>query len=524
MEEPFNDPLSQALSDVSIEPELELSQEEQAYLKKLAIVYSIDKEITFFSQNPSQETIQKTQLLRFIFEEVVADFPLLKKTETTKKAVADAILQYPKIRSLAFKATKKSSTRFPLATSVYELAIRIPSEPSLAELAQSDNIPASRKEMQQNLQMVMNVVRETGVREVFNLFETAKSTRDFPAAYQNLFAVVHKLFVEKMLLEFRDPKTLSKASLLYNLAPIMGIKAVLMIANPLKMLSSMIGLFLARPLGTKNLLQRMFEIIVDLSKTSSLAKEQRKKISDKHLREKISSWTQSKYEPNPSVSMDDDSDHLKLSPAERRKYIGDILKDDSLKPKLDHSLVTNLGADQIEILYRSVQLEMRLKDKTEFIELLGDEQILNLIHDLLPALYHPLMEIYSHADIPKLVGDFFEMAHGIIHAMEAKDTNEDQKRASVVKIVDKFQEDLFKFTQQILTKDEGTIEECVAWAARFFQEDVTMTVDVMEILKGLDESVRYAIAEEVRDWAQLKKRVKAQVAQGILQVEIKLRI
>jgi hypothetical protein len=54
-----------------------------------------------------------------------------------------------------------------------------------------------------------------------------------------------------------------------------------------------------------------------------------------------------------------------------------------------------------------VALEMRLKDKTEFIELFGDRDTIQIMKEFLPLLYEPIFEIYQQGDLPHVVDEFF---------------------------------------------------------------------------------------------------------------------
>ncbi len=48
------------------------------------------------------------------------------------------------------------------------------------------------------------------------------------------------------------------------------------------MMSSMVGIFLARPFGSKNLMQRIFEVMTEVGKTDRLIKQARKDIAKRY--------------------------------------------------------------------------------------------------------------------------------------------------------------------------------------------------------------------------------------------------
>src|SRR5690348_13496209 len=74
---------------------------------------------------------------------------------------------------------------------------------------------------------------------------------------------------------------------------------IMKMTNPANLMSSMLNLLLARPLGTKNLLQRMFEAIADTGKTDKRLKEARKALKDKSMGTKVKNWVDKHYDPVP---------------------------------------------------------------------------------------------------------------------------------------------------------------------------------------------------------------------------------
>ena len=82
-------------------------------------------------------------------------------------------------------------------------------------------------------------------------------------------------------------------------------KAIFKITNPISVVSGMLNLFLARPLGAKNLLQRMLSVATDFERTEKDIKDYKKIINNSKIANKILGWVKKNYDPLPFEDIQD---------------------------------------------------------------------------------------------------------------------------------------------------------------------------------------------------------------------------
>lgn len=326
-----------------------------------------------------------------------------------------------------------------------------------------------------------------------------------PLPFQMLWQRIQHRLTSKAFVSLSDPKRLSKANTLYQIIPVRILNGVLSITNPLKMVDSLLSLFFARPLGAKSLLQRMFRVIVDMNKTTQQLKEIQKEIPWKHVKLGIAKWVELNYIPIPHIGDEDLSDHS--------EEFGDLLQQvlsDIISPS-DPPL--SIDSDAKEKLTTLLQLEMRKKDKQEFIEFLGDEELMKAVKSLMPVLYKPLIEIYSNADIPALNTAFFDMFREALKIMK-EDTDQEAKKKQLEKATQVFGEALFVFIQTIVKADKGTLRDLLSWGLRFFEDQNYLVVDLQSLAATLPKEEQRALKEEITSFLSYQLRKKEAREQG----------
>jgi hypothetical protein len=86
--------------------------------------------------------------------------------------------------------------------------------------------------------------------------------------------------------------------------------AILKITNPVTIVNNMISLFLAKPLGAKSLLQRMFVIMSDLNRTEKEIADLKKHLNSKKISTKIDNWIDAHYKATPFANTSFGSDNI----------------------------------------------------------------------------------------------------------------------------------------------------------------------------------------------------------------------
>jgi hypothetical protein len=162
----------------------------------------------------------------------------------------------------------------------------------------------------------------------------------------------------------------------------------------------MIGLFLAKPLGAKNLMQRLFDVMTEISKTEKHLKTLKKHIDDKDIVETINVWVGKHYEPQP---VSEDEDIAEASAQVMKKALAPVLCDPTNKKiVLAQTDLDAMQEQKLKICFEYYFVRMRLKDKESFVESLGDSEMIEMVKTIVPSLYQPLVAVYS-----KAVWDFY---------------------------------------------------------------------------------------------------------------------
>src|SRR5690242_11465418 len=95
---------------------------------------------------------------------------------------------------------------------------------------------------------------------------------------------------------------------------------ILKITNPVAIVNNMISLFLAKPLGAKSILQRIFVVMSDINKTEREIQDIKKFLNSKSISTKVDNWVKSNYKPTPfanaSLGTENIADEMKLPEVE----------------------------------------------------------------------------------------------------------------------------------------------------------------------------------------------------------------
>ncbi len=185
----------------------------------------------------------------------------------------------------------------------------------------------------------------------------------------------------------------------------------------------MIHLFFAKPLGAKNLLQRIFVVVTELSRTEKEIKELQKLVG-KRIALKISQWIANYHQVGDfhtdSIMPGEHEDELPIDGVKDPLVfiIGVLthpLEPMISQPEIEH-IVNN---DMVNVVKNLIALEIRRKDKNEFIALFGDERVISLLKEFLPMIYEPLFAIYAKGDTGMLLSALFKLAKSSLATAEA---------------------------------------------------------------------------------------------------------
>ncbi|EAL63368.1 hypothetical protein DDB_G0288161 [Dictyostelium discoideum AX4] len=253
-----------------------------------------------------------------------------------------------------------------------------------------------------------------GIGYLFGTILQTKNVKDLPPDLSEFIQIMIKILSLWMEREMRDPKQVTKLKRLYMITPITAIKASLNIANPVTLLKGMILMFLAKPFGARNLMQTICSVMVEAAKTERTAKKAHKKaeqdLSDlkhavrKQVLAKIKGFAYNSHHVSDAAG----------SPILQFKEIPSAISILQYQwpgsPSLDASILQQLNEEQFKSLFEYAKLEKRKKEKEDFVEILGNEEMIEIIRELLPVLYEPLGKLFCKANI----GNHFERLARVI--------------------------------------------------------------------------------------------------------------
>ncbi|KAN0024738.1 hypothetical protein ACTFIV_009147 [Dictyostelium citrinum] len=253
-----------------------------------------------------------------------------------------------------------------------------------------------------------------GIGYLFGTILQTKSIKDLPPDLSEFIQIMIKILSLWMEREMRDPKQVTKLKRLYMITPITAIKASLNIANPVTLLKGMILMFLAKPFGARNLMQTICSVMVEAAKTERTAKKAQKKAEQdlselkhavrKQVLAKIKGFAYNSHHVSDAAG----------SPILQFKEIPSAISILQYQwpgsPPLDGSILQQLNEEQFKSLFEYAKLEKRKKEKEDFVEILGNDEMIEIIRELLPVLYEPLGKLFCKANI----GNHFERLARVI--------------------------------------------------------------------------------------------------------------
>ena len=134
---------------------------------------------------------------------------------------------------------------------------------------------------------------------------------------------------------------------------------------------------------------------------------------------------------------------------------------------------------------RFVSLEIRRRQKAEYIEVIETPEILAILKHLFPVLQEPIMDLYKAGDLPKIITRTFAVMKRMIQIGEAKNMTQEEKLRRYREIVDEIQEMIYSFLHGMAKKDKGTLHLLADWLIGSW-----VNADHHFDLEGLLEGVR----------------------------------
>jgi hypothetical protein len=210
--------------------------------------------------------------------------------------------------------------------------------------------------------------------------------------------------------------------------PYTVIKNTIRVANPAAVMSTLLDIFLARPLGARSLMQRMFEFALN----DGIKSYQKSidalvlKIGETVFCEKLKLFCDASEDTKEAIRAEAVADDMDL--------IVSILRSELIEPPLNASQVGKIfnayvawnqvvenvdeemkqGAQLFSYLKQLLKLYTRQRDKSMMLSLIEQPVTLQLLKDLFTIFYEPLVRVYKSANVYGSVTDFSDFITDMI--------------------------------------------------------------------------------------------------------------
>ncbi|TKA82587.1 hypothetical protein B0A55_01372 [Friedmanniomyces simplex] len=331
------------------------------------------------------------------------------------------------------------------------------------------------------------VIERNGLRDLFGEIKRKEHIVDLDPEYKKfaewlrieVAATLYHLF----LAEDNSPELFAQAKRIHGLVPYGALKQVIRFTNPAAVMSAVLDLFMAQPLGAKSLLQRIFGFalgdgIRSLQKSiDSLTP----KIEDEVLCRKIEAYTDADEEVKRRIRLE--------AVAEKVDLLVKVLQSAEIEPELsdqqigdvfnayvawDHAIENvnapelRAGADLYARLKQLLKLHTRMRDKKMMLAMVEESTTLRLFRDLFTIFYEPLVRVYKSANVYNSVTDFARFADDAIAVIEnaqRQDGSADPNQTvqAFIDLCERHEEDLYKFIHEVHLHDNGLFDKLMTW-------------------------------------------------------------
>lgn len=330
------------------------------------------------------------------------------------------------------------------------------------------------------------VIERDGLRDLFAEIKRKDKLADLEPEYKKfaewlrieVAATLYHLF----LAEDNSPELFAQAKRIHSLVPYGALKQVIRFTNPAAVMSSVLDIFMAQPLGAKSLLQRIFGLALGdgIRSIQKSIDALTAKIDDPVFCETIRNYTDADEEVKRHVrgeAMQDKTDLLikvlqsedvqpELAPEQVGRAFNAYVAWDNAVENVDDEM--RAGAELYAQLKQLLKLHTRQRDKKMMLEMVEEPNTLRLFRDLFTIFYEPLVRVYKSANVYNSVSDFARFADDAIATIEKaqrQDVSADPNQTvqSFIDLCERHEQDLYKFVHEVHLHDNGLFDKLMTW-------------------------------------------------------------
>jgi hypothetical protein len=330
------------------------------------------------------------------------------------------------------------------------------------------------------------VIEKNGLRNLFGEIKIKNSISELQPEYRKvcewlrieIAATLYHLF----LAEDNSPELFGQLKRIHGLVPYGTLKQVIRFTNPAAVMKGVLDLFMAQPLGSKSLLQRMFGFAIGdgVKHIQKSIETLTAKVDDNILCAKIRNFTYSSEEDKAAIRRETAAEQVDLLvkimqtddivPALSSEQIGQTFNAyvawDNAVEHVDESM--RQGAELFARLKQLLKLYTRKRDKEMMLEMIEEPTTLYLFRDLFTIFYEPLVRVYKSANVYNSVTDFARFIDDAIQTIERaqrQDVSADPNQTvqSFIDLCARHEEDLYKFVHEVHLHDNGLFDKLMNW-------------------------------------------------------------
>jgi len=361
-----------------------------------------------------------------------------------------------------------------------------PEDPTKIVKTEQTNLTPEEKELQDHTtefftlldKFVTDLVESSGGKTLFETIHKTTKIENLPENYKRLIhygtIIMAHHFYNKFHVEALGEQRIATLHKIYSLIPFSALATCLTYANPLKLLRAILDLFLLKPLGRRNLAQRLVKVVLQQREgeetqpvtldghthplPSLTLKELQKKINNHKVCEKVHAFVNQNVEVLPPRS-----EHVHDTISHR---VEKVLKS-NVAPELPSNFYSTLSPETKIYVYHLILQETRMRDFEQISELLGDDKVIAIMKELISIFFSPLITIYQQADISTLFGS---ISHILKNILEIADKAKQHTRHDLIeqyqRCIESFEVDFYTFLHKSVEEDikgEKVLSHLVDW-------------------------------------------------------------
>ncbi|KAI8081717.1 uncharacterized protein BX664DRAFT_361838 [Halteromyces radiatus] len=372
---------------------------------------------------------------------------------------------------------------------------------------------------QELTQLKLQLFQPGGCSLLLDMIKTTEHWHDLPILMKKAFEwgrlcfafTLHKqLIVSDLALENRNQLKKTHAFLPYR-----TMATLMKISNPMRMMKTILDLFLAKPFGGRSLMQRA--ILINLQEEMNSIQtdiDVLEKKLDPMICKKL-------YNAVITERSDDAMDALEgLSHSDALLF---IMKHPDIEPCLTSNQIQTINFSQRETTticdedryhWKEVQrlwyLYGKRQDQTQWMDLLLQHSTGTLLQTVMGILYQPLAQVYQAADLSTTLYElksFMDDLVKVVNQLEQSSSSSSSSMDSIQPFIDligRHQTSFYRFVHKVHTQTESRlftdlIEYVDTWMGRTYQYDnkPKWKMDAFWKKLDLDHTQEQALRKEI---------------------------